>query len=241
MSDEMTAVTQDTGSATVETTSSPDTSSAATSTGTSTTTAAPTQAAPTGKTYTEADVQRIIRERVAGQNKRFSELEKQQKQYEAMIQRLNGGFEAFGKGLGFIKEEETPPWQKDIQTLREEYDKRFSEHSQRVEQAQLMKQIKSDFKVVQSKYPDWADMPGFKDEFARRWDPEKDPAEVMKDVVAAYEKKLAARSNAAAEAKAETAKVVPAGKGGGGTASATTGKKGSFGDRAKAAIRAAKA
>ena len=99
------AVTQDTGSATVESdNSTPDVGST------------PDQgqvAQQAGRTYSEDQVNAMIRGRIEQQKrsyeKRLSEYQQNQAKYEQAVTRMNSGIEAMGRGFGFIQDQQADP------------------------------------------------------------------------------------------------------------------------------------
>jgi Cdc6-like AAA superfamily ATPase len=203
-----TAVSQDVGSATTETTSSPDTSTTSTST-----TASPASNS-TGKSYTEQQLQEILRARVEQQKrsyeKRLSEFEKERQEYRAVTERLNKGFEQFGRGLGFIQDEQ-PKYltEQDVQSRLEQFKQEMLQREEQQERSRIYQRISGDWRQVQAEVKDWADMPGFKQAWAEQWSPDKDPMAIAKEIASFYEKKFASRQNAAATVKEDRARVVP--------------------------------
>jgi hypothetical protein len=203
-----TAVSQDVGSATTETTSSPDTSTTSTST-----TASPATSAP-ARTYRDEDVQRIVRERLAAEQRKYqkqlAEYEKKAKEYESYTQRLGTGFEAFAKGLGLVQDEQ-PKYltEQDVQSRLEQFKQEMLQREEQQERSRIYQRISGDWRQVQAEVKDWADMPGFKQAWAEQWSPDKDPMAVAKEIASFYEKKFASRQNAAATVKEDRARVVP--------------------------------
>jgi hypothetical protein len=232
------SVTMDAGSDTAGETSTPiDTPAQDTS--------AP-QSAPAGKTYSEADLQRVLRGRIEQQKrsyeKQLGEYRTKQEQYDAVVQRMNSGIEQMGRGFGFIKEDAPAPvTHESIQNLERQFDQRLNERFEEMQQRQIYGQIQGHWKNVEQKFGEWADMPGFKDAWAKQWDPNKDPMSLAANLVSVYEKKFAARSNATATAKDARLKSAPV-RPGGGTASAPSGagEKVSFSKQLMAAMNASR-
>jgi hypothetical protein len=178
---------------------------------------------PAGKTYSEADLQRVLRGRIEQQNrahaKQLNEYRQKQAEYEAVVQRMNSGIENMGRGFGFIKDEQPAPvTREDIQNLERQFDERFSARLEEVEQKRIYGQIQGHWKNVEQQYAEFAALPGFKEAWAKQWSPDKDPNVLAQNLVASYEKVFAARANAAAKAKDDRLKAAPV-KAGGGTAS----------------------
>ena len=206
-------VTQDAGSAPVETNSEPTTST------TQDTGGGGTQQA-SGRSYTEDQVQAMIRGRIAQANKswekRLSEYQSKQQQYEQAVQRMNSGIEAMGRGFGFIQDQQADPVSEKLSALEKQMEEKLNQRFQKQEEDRLYNSIQNDWKAVSAKYADWADLPGFKDAWAKSWAPDADPAALAAKLVEAYEKKFAARSNQAAAVKEGRLKSAPV-KAGGGT------------------------
>ncbi len=198
----------------------------------------------TGRTYSDADVQRIVRDRIAqaqrGFEKRQSEYETRIKNYEAVVARANAGIEGLARGFGFMPEAEKKPWEQDINSIREEMIKAQQESIQRVESARFMAMIQSDFDRVKATYPDYVDIDGFKDAFARNWKPGADPVAAAKPIVDKIDKLIAARTTKMAEEKAEAAKKVPVGKGGGTTPPSGKKDEGPLRSRLRGALAASR-
>lgn len=205
-------VTQDTGSATVETNSEPSTSMQSDA-------GAGTQQA-SGRSYTEDQVQAMIRGRIAQANKswekRLSETQAKQAQYEQMVAKMNSGIEAMGRGFGFIPEQTTDPVSEKLSAFEKQMEEKFNQRIQKQEEERLYNSIQNDWKAVSSKYEEWADLPGFKDAWAKSWAPGSDASALAAKLVEAYEKKFAARSNQSAAVKEGRLKSAPV-KAGGGT------------------------
>jgi hypothetical protein len=134
---------------------------------------------------------------------------------------MNAGIENMGRGFGFIKDEQPQPvTRQDIEALNRSFDERWSKFQEEHQQKQIYGQISSDWKSVESKYANYADLPGFKDAWAKGWEPGKDPMTVAATLVSAYEKKFALRANENAQVKQDRLRSAPV-KSGGGTASAS--------------------
>ena len=209
-------VTQDTGSATVESdNSTPDVGASE-----SVNQGQATQQA--SRTYTEDQVQAMIRGRIAQANKsyekRLSEYQQKQAQYEQAVTRMNQGIEAMGRGFGFIQEQPNDPVSEKLSAFEKQMEERFNQRIQKQEEERLYNSIQTDWKAVSAKYADWAELPGFKDAWAKAWAPGQDSAALAAKIVEAYEKKFAARSNAVAANKEGRMRSAPV-KAGGGTVS----------------------
>jgi hypothetical protein len=227
-----------------DTTASPDSSSSAAAAPDSAVTTTPAST-PANRTYTDAQVQELIRGRVAQANKtwqtRLAEHEKKAKEYEAIVQRANAGIEGMARGFGFIKDEPEKPWAADIQSAREEVKQQYETQIREVEERRFLGMISNDFDRVKQAYPKYAGLPGFKDEFARAWKPGQDPVAAVKGIVSEYEKVFAATSNAVAEEKEKTLKTAPVGKGGGTSTSKTDEGGGPLRSRIKSALNSRRA
>src|SRR5512138_2575206 len=159
MSDEMTAVSSDAGTATAEPTSSPDTStSSATAAETTSSTTTTPASSSAGRTYRDEEVQNLIRTRLEQQKrsyeKRLSEFEKKQADYQKVVERANAGIEGLARGFGFLKEEEKKPWEADInprlEAIQRQMDERVAKMEQEYRQKELYGQITGDWKTVQA-------------------------------------------------------------------------------------------
>lgn len=207
-------VTQDTGSATVESDTS--TSSASQDSAGS---GAGTQQSASGRQYTEDQVQSMIRARIAQQQKahqkQLSEYQSKQQAYEAAVQRMNSGIEAMGKGFGFIQEEKADPFSERFSALERQMEEKFEQRLKKQEEDRLYSSITNDWKTVTGKHSAWADLPGFKDAWAKSWTPGSDPVAVADKIVEHYEKVFAARGNASAAVKEGRLKSAPVKAGGG--------------------------
>lgn len=209
------AVTQDTDTAAVESNSnSPDTQDSGNSVGTGSQQAS--------RTYSDEQVQAMIRGRLDQQKrsyeKRLSEFHTKQEQYERAVSRMNQGIEAMGRGFGFIQDEQADPVSQRFSTLEKQMEEKFNQRFQKQEEDRIYNSIQNDWKAVSGKYTDWADLPGFKDAWAKSWAPNSDPVAIAAKIVEHYEKKFAARSNASAAVKEGRLRSAPV-KPGGGTAS----------------------
>jgi hypothetical protein len=187
------------------------------------------QSAPASKTYTEDQLQRVVRGRIEQQNrshqKQITEYRQKQAEYEAVVKKMNGGIEAMGRGFGFIQDEQpTPVTHESIQALQKQFDERLNQRFDEMNQRQIYTQIQGHWKGVEQKYADYASLPGFKDAWAKQWDPNKDPMSIAADLVSAYDKVFAAKTNAATATKEARLKAAPV-KSGGGTASPSKGEE----------------
>jgi uncharacterized phage infection (PIP) family protein YhgE len=202
------AVSPDTASATVDTTSTPDSAvTDAPDSGTQDKGGAPASAS---KSYSEDQVQQTIRARLEQQKrsyeKRLAEFQKKHDEYEKVIQRANAGIEAMGRGFGFIQDEPPKPvGQEDIQSLRAEFDKRFEQHQQQLQREQIVSQLKTGWAKVESSMPEFSKVRGFQRVWAeyQAESLDKDPVVIAKEIASDYEKIFASRANAAAEKKDE--------------------------------------
>jgi leucyl aminopeptidase (aminopeptidase T) len=162
-------VTQDAGSVAAESNTVPETgaeSSASTSAA---------GASPTGRTYRDEDVQRIVRERLAAEKrayeKKFGEVQSKLTQYESHYSKLAEAEYARAKALGYVQDEQ-PRYltEKDVDSRFEKFRGEWEQKQQHLEQSRLMNRIKGDYEVAKREAGDWAEMPGFKEAFAGKWD-----------------------------------------------------------------------
>lgn len=244
MSDTVETVTSTAAPVTADTsTASPDSSPSSVAAPDSAVTASPASSSPAGRTYTDADVQRIVRERIDQANKSFSkrqaEYDAKLKNYEQVVARANAGIEGMARGFGFLPEQEKKPWEQDINSIREETRQYQEQAIRRIEEARYYAAIQSDFDRVKQAFPEYVEIDGFKDAFARNWKPGSDPVAAAKPIVDKIDKLIATRTTKMAEEKAAAAKVAPVGKGGG-TASSAKPEKGPLRSTLKAALAASR-
>lgn len=236
-------VTSDAGSVAAESTAIPEPSSSSAAAPDSAASSAAPASSPTGRTYSDAQVQEIIRARLAQANKswekRSAEYDRKLKEYESVVHRANAGIEGLARGFGFIQEPEKKPWEADIQATRKELSEQYEAQIRAIEERRMYAAIVSDFDRVKAAYPKYAGLPGFKDEFSRVWKPGQDPVAAVKAIVSEYEKVFAASSNAAAEEKEKALKSAPVGKGGG-SSSASKDEGGPLRKRLQGALRASR-
>jgi hypothetical protein len=217
-------VTQDAGSVAAESTTVPETGAE------SSASSSAAGASPTGRTYRDEDVQRIVRERLAAERraheKKFGEVQSKLTQYEGHYQKLAEAEYARARALGYVQDEQ-PKYltEKDVDSRFEKLRGEWKQEQQHLEQSRLMNRIKGDFEVAKREAGDWAEMPGFKEAFAGKWDGNTDPKAIVREMVSHYEKRLAARQNQVATTKEATLKSAPV-KGGGGTRSASAAESG---------------
>jgi hypothetical protein len=195
---------------------------------------------PPSRSYTQEDVERIIRTRVAEQkgsfDKRFADLQKQLQERDAILQRASAGIDGMARGFGFVKDEAPQYVTMDqLHSLKEE--------TLREQQtAFLRNKAESDWEKVNAKHPSYAKLPGFKHAFLEQWGQNPMGGAELADAIAeqysAFEKAtVEARMKEYAEKKAATqTAVVPSGKGAVATPSA---EKGSLQARIKARLTAA--
>ena len=214
-------VTQDTGSATVESNIDPSTSQDA---GTQ---EAATQTQP--RSYTQDDINKIIRARLAQQKgayeKQISEFKSQQARYEQAVGRMNQGIEAMGRGFGFIQDEQRDPVSDKFSQFERQFEEKLNQRFQKAEEERLYTSIQNDWKAVSEKHKEWASLPGFKDAWAKSWAPGQDPNAVAAKLVSAYEQAFAARANATAAGKEARLRSAPVKPGGGTVAGAQSENK----------------
>jgi hypothetical protein len=202
--------------------------------------ASPGTGTPPSRSYTQEDVERIIRTRVAEQkgsfDKRFADLQKQLQERDAILQRASAGIDGMARGFGFVKDEAPQYVTMDqLHSLKEE--------TLREQQtAFLRNKAESDWEKVNAKHPSYAKLPGFKHAFLEQWGQNPMGGAELADAIAeqysAFEKAtVEARMKEYAEKKAATqTAVVPSGKGAVATPSA---EKGSLQARIKARLTAA--
>jgi uncharacterized protein (DUF4415 family) len=166
----------------------------------------------------------MIRARIAQQQKahakQLTEYQQKQAQYEQMTTRMNQGIEAMGRGFGFIQDEKADPVSERFSSLEKQMEEKLEARFRKQEEERLYQGITNDWKAVSTKYEEWADLPGFKDAWAKSWAPGVDPVAAAAKLVEAYEKRFASKANASAEVKEGRLRSAPVRSGGGTVASA---------------------
>lgn len=202
------AVSQDTASASVDSTATPD---VAPSTVAPDSAAQPQGGTPASRTYSEEHFQKTLRERLEQQKRSFekklAESQKKQEEYERVMQRANAGIEAMGRGFGFIKDEPPKPvGHEDIQSLRESMQKEFQDQIRQLRQEEFVSRLKAGWAKVETSMPEFSKVRGFQRTWAeyQAESPDKDPLVIAKEIASEYEKIYASRANAEAARKDDT-------------------------------------
>lgn len=233
-----TVVSQDGGAATPESTSTPESASTAAPVSA---TPAPGGAQPTSRTFSQEDVNRLIRERVAQEKrsseKRYAELQQRAQQYEAYLGQLSQAEYARAKAMGYIKDEQPEYVTKEaLQEMNKSLDERVNGQLAKIREAEMYQRVKSDWSKVETAFADYAKLPGFKAAWADKWDGYGDPMEIAKVLTAEYEKFYASRQAAAVAEKEKAARAAPLKPGGGTVSSAKSDEKVSLRQKIRTAM-----
>lgn len=191
------AVTQDVESAATETTPTPE------PTGES---VAATPATPSPAPARSGTENAIPHWRVEEMRKRdreeLAQLRQQMQQYQGVLDKVNNGFTAFGKGLGFIQDEK--PEYVDKRTYQEQLQSLEQKLSNQYRQELAVRELQSAWKQTEAKHSKWAKVPGFREACLNQYAEQtnRDLSEIADDVAGQYAKMFAM-----AQAEAEQAKV----------------------------------
>lgn len=227
------AVTQDVESAATEPTSSPEPTEPAVS---------PQPSEPQARTGTENAiphwrVEEMRRKDAQKHAAELAEVRKQLEQYGSVINKVNDGFSAFGRGLGFIKDE--PPKYVDEKTYQEQINSLKSELSEKFQQDLAVRELASSWKQVSAKHSKWTTVPGFKQACLEEYsNTGRDLGEIADDFAGRYAKMFAAvKAEEAAAKEAEVAKTKVVKPGGGSGAPVEKGAKGSIASQVMARLK----
>lgn len=164
-------------------------------------------------------------------------LRKKIEEMGGVMNKVNDGFTAFGRGLGFIKDPE--PKYVDEATYTKSMESLKREMSESFQQEMQIREMRAQWDNVSSRHAKWVKVPGFKqaclDEYVQTGRP---LMEIADSYVDQYAKMFAAQKAAeaeAGEAEREKAKVVK--PGGGAGAPSTKPTKGSISDRIRASLK----